>query len=245
MLPEIHLQGNIDVVAKSPLLRGMVLSISYAERNGGIGLTPSGAMNRKFVDWAAGNFLWPDYTREELYSVNKVLNEGDMPPLWPVRHMSQRLKLLRKDGNLLVPTKRGRSFLANPGSEFEVIVSNYLYSYVDRFERAVDVRERLHMWEPLLPLLDVEAARGCSPTDVLVALYPELGLLSETQMALQTWDLRTELKYGFLRRLCWIGLLYEQRQGLTLLQDGVYYKTPLWSESFRFHRDDQKELVRH
>lgn len=160
MIPEIHLQGNIDVVAASPLLRGMVLSISYAEQHGGIGLTTSGAMNRKFVDWAAGNFLWPDYTTEKLYSVNKVLNEDDMPPLWPVRRVSQRLKLMRKDGNLLVPTKRGRFFLTNPGSEFAVIASNYLYSYVDRLERAVDV----HMWEPLLPLLDVEAVlrRMCS-----------------------------------------------------------------------------------
>lgn len=80
MIPEIHLQGNIDVIAASPLLRGMVLSVSYAEQHGSIGFTTSGAMNHKFVDWAAGNFLWPDYTIEKLCTVNKVLNEDHCRP---------------------------------------------------------------------------------------------------------------------------------------------------------------------
>jgi hypothetical protein len=69
----------------SPLLRGMLLSVAYAGGEGGIGLTATGAMNRKFVHWAAVNFLWPGYTHDELFSVNKVLNESDMPPLWAVR----------------------------------------------------------------------------------------------------------------------------------------------------------------
>jgi hypothetical protein len=37
MLPEIKLQGNIDVAALSPLLRGMLLSVAYAYDEGGIG----------------------------------------------------------------------------------------------------------------------------------------------------------------------------------------------------------------
>lgn len=61
MLPEIKLQGDVDVAALSPLLRGMLLSVAYADGEGGIGLTATGAMNRKFVHWAAVNFLWPDF----------------------------------------------------------------------------------------------------------------------------------------------------------------------------------------
>ena len=40
-----------------------------------VGLTATGAMNRKFVHWAAVHFLWPDFTAEDLYSMNKVLHE--------------------------------------------------------------------------------------------------------------------------------------------------------------------------
>lgn len=80
MLPEINLQGDVDVAALSPLLRGMLLSVAYADGEGGIGLTATGAMNLKFVHWAAVHFLWPGFTAEDLYSMNKVLNESDMPP---------------------------------------------------------------------------------------------------------------------------------------------------------------------
>ncbi|MGO7733576.1 hypothetical protein ACC704_36760, partial [Rhizobium johnstonii] len=95
MLPEINLQGDVDIAALSPLLRGMLLSVAYADGEGGIGLTATGAMNRKFVHWAAVHFLWPGFTAEDLYSMNKVLNESDMPPLWVVRDMARHLKLLR------------------------------------------------------------------------------------------------------------------------------------------------------
>lgn len=60
MLPEIKLQGDVDVAALSPLLRGMLLSVAYADGEGGIGLTATGAMNRKFVHWAAGHFSGQD-----------------------------------------------------------------------------------------------------------------------------------------------------------------------------------------
>ncbi|MDE4586818.1 hypothetical protein LOF17_02965 [Sinorhizobium meliloti] len=53
MLPEIRLMGDVDVAALSPLLRGVIVTISYADTHNGIGLTATGAMNRKFVHWAA------------------------------------------------------------------------------------------------------------------------------------------------------------------------------------------------
>lgn len=41
--------GDVDVAALSPLMRGMILALSYADTQAGIGLTATGAMNRKFV----------------------------------------------------------------------------------------------------------------------------------------------------------------------------------------------------
>ncbi|WP_186806607.1 hypothetical protein [Rhizobium leguminosarum] len=55
----MKLQGDVNVAALSPLLRGMILSASYADSQGGIGLTATGTMNRKFVHWAAVHFQWP------------------------------------------------------------------------------------------------------------------------------------------------------------------------------------------
>ncbi|EPE93977.1 hypothetical protein RGCCGE502_34366 (plasmid) [Rhizobium grahamii CCGE 502] len=78
-------------------MRGMILALSYADTQAGIGLTATGAMNRKFVHWAVAHFHWLGYTSEDLYSMNKVLNESDMPPPWAVRDMLSHLKLLRRE----------------------------------------------------------------------------------------------------------------------------------------------------
>lgn len=146
MLPEINLQGDVDIAALSPLLRGMLLSVAYADGEGGIGLTATGAMNRKFVHWAAVHFLWPGFTAEDLYSMNKVLNESDMPPLWVVRDMARHLKLLRRKKDVLLPTRRGREFLVNPQAFFDLVATDYLYSYVHATEREEEVRARLRWW---------------------------------------------------------------------------------------------------
>ncbi|MEY9772145.1 hypothetical protein ABIA14_004486 [Sinorhizobium fredii] len=61
----------------------------------------------------------PGYTSEDLYNMNKVLNEADMPPLWAVRDMLSHLKLLRRKKDAPLPTKRGRDFRARPNAFFE------------------------------------------------------------------------------------------------------------------------------
>ncbi len=245
MLPEIKLQGDVDVAALSPLLRGMLLSVAYADGEGGIGLTATGAMNRKFVHWAAVNFLWPDFTVEDLYSMNKVLNESDMPPLWVVRDMTRHLKLLRRKKNVLLPTRRGREFLVNPQAFFDLVATDYLYSYVHATEREAEVQARLRWWRMFLNLLNIKAREGCTPLDVVKILYPDMAPLSATEMTLEAWELKSDLQYGVLRRLCWLGLLYEAREGLTLLQDGAFHKTPLWSACLQLESDTQSDIGVH
>ncbi|APO74833.1 hypothetical protein AM571_CH02021 [Rhizobium etli 8C-3] len=245
MLPEIKLQSDVDVAALSPLLRGMLLSVAYADGEGGIGLTATGAMNRKFVHWAAVHFLWPGFTAEDLYSMNKVLNESDMPPLWVVRDMIRHLKLLRKNKDVLLPTRRGREFLAKPQAFFDLIATDYLYSYVHDTEREQEVRARLRWWRMLLNLLNIKAREGCRPMDVVKILYPDLAPLSDTEMTLEAWKLRSDLQYGVFRRLCWLGLLYEAREGLTLLQDGTFHKTPLWPACLQLESDAQSDIGVH
>jgi hypothetical protein len=245
MLPEIKLQGGADVAALSPLLRGMLLSIAYADGEGGIGLTASGAMNRKFVHWAAVHFLWPGFTAEDLYSMNKVLNESDMPPLRVVGDMLRHLKLLRRKKDVLLPTRRGREFVSNPHAFFDMIATDYLYSYVHHGDREDEVRTRLRWWPMLLNLLSIKAREGCTPMDIVKILYPDVAPLSDTEMTIEVWDLKFDLQYGVFRRLCWLGLLYEAREGLTVLQDGSFHKTPLWAACLRLESDQQIDIGIH
>jgi hypothetical protein len=245
MLPEIKLQGDVDVAALSPLVRGMLLAVAYADGEGGIGLTATGAMNRKFVHWAAVNFLWPDFTAKDLYSMNKVLNESDMPPLWVVRDMACHLKLLRRKKDVLLPTRRGREFLVNPQAFFDLVATDYLYSYVHATEREEEVQARLRWWRTFLNLLNIKARVGCTPIDIIRILYPSLAHLSDGDIKMEAWALRSDLQYGVLRRLCWLGLLYEEREELTLFQDGSFHKTPLWSACLQLESDTQSDIGVH
>ena len=245
MLPEIKLQGDVDVAALSPLLRGMLLSVAYADGEGGIRLTATGAMNRKFVHWAAVHFLWPGFTAEDLYSMHKVLNESDMPPLWVVRDMTRHLKLLRRKKDVLLPTKRGLEFLVNPQAFFDLVATDYLYSYVHATERGSEVQARLRWWRMFLNLLNIKAREGCTPLDVVKILYPDMAPVSDTEMTVEAWELKFDLQYGVFRRLCWLGLLYEAREGLTLLQDGSFHKTPLWPACLQLESDTQSDIGVH
>jgi hypothetical protein len=57
--------------------------------------------------------------------------------------------------------------------------------------------------------------------------------------------LKSDLQYGVFRRLCWLGLLYEAREGLTLLQDGSFHKTPLWAACLQLESDTQSDIGVH
>ncbi|MBG0511105.1 MULTISPECIES: hypothetical protein [Agrobacterium] len=245
MLPQIELTGEVDVIALSPLIRGITLSLSYAATQGGIGLTATGAMNRKFVHWAATHFEWPDYTVTDLYSVNKVLNEDDVPPLWVVRDMIRHLKLLRRKKDVLLPTKRGKEFLARPQAFFDLVATDYLYSYVHDAETEKEVRDRLRWWRMFLNLLNIKARSGCSLNEVVKILYPSVAHLSDAEMTIEAWTLKSGIRYGVIRRLCWLGVLYEAKEGLKLFQDGPFHKTPLWAACLQLESDTQTDIGVH
>lgn len=77
MIRFTHIADDNPDLALSPLLRGALLTLDYIETNGPIGLTPLKALKRYFVQWAAEAFAWPFYEPEDLYYLNKVLNEQD------------------------------------------------------------------------------------------------------------------------------------------------------------------------
>jgi hypothetical protein len=76
-------------------------------------------------------------------------------------------------------------------------------------------------------------------------LYPDLAPLSDTEMTIEAWALKSDLQYGVFQRLCWLGLLCEAREGLTLFQDGSFHKTPLWAACLKLESDTQSDIGVH
>lgn len=238
MEPAFALDRDIDPVAHSPLLRGMVLAMSYADAEGGIGLTEAGALNRKFVHWAADRFAWPGYTTEELFLTNKVLNEHNMPPLWPVQDLLLHLKLMRRYKGTLRTTKRGRAFAATPSELFDQVAPLYLYGYVhDELSR--NRSGVVGNWHIFLNVINVEARTGCTTQKLMKTLY---GREEAERYDVSYQDTRLDLMACVLRPLCWLGLLWESREGLSFFSDGIFHKTPLWGAALKLESDARAEI---
>lgn len=110
------LPDDDPILLTSPLIRGILKTAEYIAANDGIGLTKSGVFNRKFVHWAAANFDWPGYSEEELFRMNKVLNEWDFPPVSDIHDILQMLKLGRRYKGKFLLTKAGKDLIATLGA---------------------------------------------------------------------------------------------------------------------------------
>jgi len=240
MDPTLKLHADIDVVEQSPLLRGMVLTLRYAEEHGGIGLTKSDAMNRKFVHWAADAFDWPGHTPEELFVVNKVLNEHDLFPLWPLRNLLHHLKLIRRYKGTLRATALGRSLAADPSKFFDLVAPIYLYRFVhDEYMREGEDHGVLGNWHIFLNLINIEARQGCRSERLIKVLY---GMTDSESYDPHYSDVRSTFRINVLRPLCWLGLLLEKPDEKGKFGNSTYYKTPLWTACLKLESDSQAKL---
>lgn len=90
-----------------------MLTLSYAQENGGIGLTQTKAFKRVFVHWAIGNFVWPGSGPDEMFQVSKVINEYEFPPLEVLHYLQVSLRL--GSGIFRFPALSRDSFKGLPG----------------------------------------------------------------------------------------------------------------------------------
>lgn len=223
----------------SPMVRGVERIFAYVDEHGAIPLTPQKAFKRTFVNWAAKEFNWPGYSEEELFSINKVLNEIDFPPLIDIHDMLIALKIGRHYKGSFKLTKAGQSLVGHPGRLFGILTPLYLFE-VDhlRFGR---VPERLlGNWDIFLNVLNVEAEDGISGLDFRRELYGEPEVESGFDPTVSS------LYVQILRPLCWTGLLQEQRQDGLRHSTSLFTKTPLWRAALRLDTDGiVKPAVRH
>ena len=101
----------------------------YAHENGSIPQTKSGAFNRKFVNWAAVEFDWKDYTAEQIYRINKVLNEDDFLPLMVMHDLLWVAKIGRHFKGQFVLTPKGRKLIGKHGELQQLLFQTLLYDY--------------------------------------------------------------------------------------------------------------------
>ena len=111
----------------SPLLRVAQLTLQYTQDHGPIGLTKTGAFKRVFVHWAAEHFDWPGMNHDELFKMNKVLNEYDFPPLELLHFISVQMKLAQRYKDEFHITKRGTALLKSLAALFTAVIPFYVF----------------------------------------------------------------------------------------------------------------------
>lgn len=238
--PQFRELSDIDpALSFSPMIRGIEQTFAYIAEKGPIGLTPSGALKRVFVDWAAEAFDWPGYRPADLYAVNKVLNELDFFPLMELHDIMLALKIGRHFRKEFSLTSAGKAFVGRPGKLFGVLAPFYLFR-VDhgRHSRLRDATPPGN-WGIFLNVINVEAEGGVSGARLHQALYGE-------PADGPSYDpIMSSLCIQVLRPLCWLGLLQvagEERMS----GDSVYAKTPLWHATLRLDTDATlRPIVKH
>lgn len=196
-------------LALSPLHRAAMLMLRHLIETGPIGLTPNKALKRYFVTWAAEAFNWPGYTTDDLYALNKVLNEHDFPPLVVLHDLLLASKFARHRKGCLHITKTGKDLLAHPGSLWLVLAQHLLLTAGN--DVSLDVE-----WVSVLNAVNFEAHTGMTDKQFCARL------LSAEE---KDYYLKSLVYVHVLRPLCWLGLLQETRHGRS---ERLFTKTALW-----------------
>ena len=226
-----QLPNDSAVMAHSPLLRAAQLTLQYTQDHGSIPLTPSKAFKRVFVHWAAEHFDWPNMGYAELFSVNKVLNEYDFPPLELLHFLLIELKLGRHYKGQFKITKRGSELLANPSQLLNTLVPFYIFN-LDHSSYGRSGERPFGKWDVWLNVLNVELENASTELELYEVFY---GPFSDEPMA---WRATSAFYSCVLRPLSWAGVLIEHRDQGCKRSDAVYLKTPLWPAWLQLDTDN-------
>lgn len=223
-----------DELVTSPLATNGMKLLRYVEQNDGVPLTQSlGAFHRKCVEWAAREFQWPGYEPEILYSVNKVLNEPDFPPLSVLHWALQDLRIIRHYKGRALLTKRGRSILGNHG-DLQALLAEWML--------AAPLQERLSseaaalFWD-LRHMLGIVSTRlgdwvtlgDYTEWALPVVLFPARGPLGPLHEAGRF------IAHNLVRPLTWLGVLENSPQNVSAMpmMDRQFRKTVLFDKFFK------------
>ena len=241
MIPFKPITDDEPALIHSPLLKAALLTIGYIETNGPIDLTPSKALKRYFVQWAADAFAWPNYTAEDLYAVNKVLNEADFPPLLVLHDVLLAAKLARHYKGAMQVTSLAKKLKARPAELWRVLASTLL-CVIDHSQYTRNGDTLVGNWDIFLNVINVEAQNSVTEERLCSLLF---GVREE-----DIWRAHYRLAAAFyihvLRPLCWVGVMDEYRIGKGLSRREPFAKTPLWPVALGLETDrDVRPSTRH
>ncbi len=231
-----RLASNDPVLDGSKLLDAVYRTIEYAEANDGIGLTKSGAFNRKFCYWAAEHFPWVEYSAFELLRFQKTLNEQDVRPVIVIHHLLSGMKLGRHVRDRFRFKKNAFQQARDRGAFFEQIAKYYLF----QSDHTILQRRQFVApgnWDLFLNVINVEAHHGTTHDHILKTLY---GYSEEERYSDEYWDYSSFIHLHILLPLYWIGFLQKTPE-LERFDDDVdviYSKTPLWHSCLKLDTDD-------
>jgi hypothetical protein len=214
------------VQTNAPMLRAYQTVAAYQLEHDEIGLTKSGAWNRHCIDWVVRRMDFPNWTAEKLYSVNKVLDEYDVPPLEYLRVLLSSLRLGRKMGKAWRLTKPGMVLAGDPEAAYATIAPTFLFRF-DHSEGMRTGQAPAGDWELWLQAINRMPQDGFTLSELANFLYgpsagggwrgPAGGLFSAVAMPLE-----------------WVGLLI--RTGSGGIDEMLWRTTPLWAAGLEFQR---------
>jgi hypothetical protein len=214
------------VQTNAPMLRAYQTVAAYQLAHGEIELTKSGAWNRHCIDWVVRRMDFPNWTAEKLYSVNKVLDEYDVPPLEYLRVLLTSLRLGRKMGKAWRLTKPGMVLAGDPEVAYATIAPGFLFRF-DHSEGRRTGQAPAGDWELWLQGINRMPQDGFTLPDLASLLYgpgagggwrgPAGELFSAVAMPLE-----------------WVGLL--TRTGKGGIDEKLWCRTPLWAAALDFQR---------
>lgn len=218
----------------SPMCVNAMKVLEHIRDHDGVTLTKSGAFYRKFVTWAAEDFRWPGYEVEELYRVNKVLNEPDFMPLAIMRELLVGARLIRRYKGKALLSQAGKGIVGDYGALQAELFGTFFIAFdhwsYERFPIEYDdadivhflgvVQNRLDEWVPL-----TEIAGWCLPLD-LVTSYR----FSPVK------DASFYLHGRLIRPLVWLGLIeqHPDENRRFMIEDRSYRKTSLFDRFLSF-----------
>ncbi len=219
-------------LAHSPLLRGALLTLHYAQEHGSIGLTQTKAFKRTFVHWAVENFDWPGKSAEEMFRYNKVINEYEFPPLEVLHFLLISLRLGRHFKGEFRLTKRGAELAQAPGRLFAELIP-YFVRRVDHASYARFDDRPFGKWDVWMNVINVETDQGTTEAALFETFY---GKAKDWHTA--GWREMAVFSSCVLRPLIWAGLLTEAREDNSDPKMCHVFKAPLWRSVLSLDTDD-------
>jgi hypothetical protein len=239
-LPEgIFLTPNraLYEISVVPLVMAARQVIERAIAQGGLPLTAAGALSRADTRALFDLIDWPDYPKNEVLAVNRVLNEADALPVHVTRIVLQVAGLLRRRGKMLIATKKAQALLDPNASAdlfallFETTLWRVSLSYFDRAPVEHWPQDHIGI---VLWCLSV-AANDWTDADTLA----QVCTVRDERLDRTTRDFSGHaMRSRVLRPLTWLGLMEMARGGdeaqADWLRPAIYRKTALFDAVVRF-----------